>query len=226
MKVAILFFGRVLGFRENYNQFKSLFGDDVEVDFFLSHSKELNEDKEVDEFIDIYKPKSVINDYIPFDEDFLNYKKPFFAPADQYIKNMYSHFTNKLRVFQLVDTYMKITNTSYDYFVSSRIDISIECRINLNSIKENNYIYIPFTFTEKEELYPEGVILDFYGINDIMCIANYENIRLYLSIILFCKQYAIYGYPLSPEILSACHIKEMNLKVVRFPLRHSLLKKQ
>jgi hypothetical protein len=224
MKVALLFFGRLLGFRENYEQFKTLFSDNVEVDFFLSHSKELNEDADVEEFIQLYKPKGILNDPIPFDEEFLLYKRPYFSPTDQYIKNMHAHFTNKARVFQLVDSYMKTTNTKYDFFVSSRIDVLFEGKINLNTIVLENTIYIPFLYFGRG-LETECKILHFSGISDMMCIGNYNTIKSYSSILYSCKHYLRQGYPVNPEILTACHVNAMNVNLIRFPLKHYLVKK-
>ena len=143
MHVAILFYGRLRGFREHYEQFNTLFGEDVKIDFFLSHSKELNDDQNLEEFIQLYKPIAVQNDPMDFYEELYNYNSPFYYPSKQSIRNMFSHFTNKHRVFQLMENHMKTANISYDYIVSSRIDLYILNKINLNLLHPR-LIYIPF----------------------------------------------------------------------------------
>ena len=63
MKIAILFSGRILNYDRYYNNLKKFIFKDNEVDIFLSHSKELNED--LTGFINLYKPKIVIDETIP-----------------------------------------------------------------------------------------------------------------------------------------------------------------
>lgn len=157
MRIAVLFYGRMRKYKEHYEQFMNLFGSEHQLDFFLSHSKELNEDDLVEDFINLYKPIAVQNDPMDFDPKFLKFASPFYSPSQQSVQNMFAHFTNKYRVFILMENHMKTSNISYDYIVSTRIDLCIINKINLN-ILHPRLIYIPFQFKKDNTIFDDPTL--------------------------------------------------------------------
>jgi hypothetical protein len=245
MKVAILFYGRLRGFREHYEQFKTLFGDDVEIDFFLSHSKELNDDQNLEEFIQLYKPISVQNDSIDFDFEYLLFPHPLCNPSHDRVINMFSHFTNKYRVFKLLDTYIKSSSTVYDWIVSCRIDLKILDKIDLRSFTDTTQIYIPIQ--DNNNIIIEDVVIDgrditwhrtgeelihlkdrpilnyFKGIKDQLAIGSYSTISIYSNLILNYKKYLYKGCINHPEVLFLENLIQNSIHIKRFPLKYMIV---
>jgi len=156
MKIAILYSGRISDYDTYYNNLKKYIIKDNDVDFFLSHSKELNED--LTGFIDLYKPKIVIDENIIFNSHTRNY-------------NGMCMFNNRHRLFQSFKTYCQDNSIHYDRIMVYRIDLLALSEINFDdmNVLENDTIYVPNLRHSQ-------------GINDFIAIGNFHAIEKYCNL--------------------------------------------
>lgn len=162
MKIAILFSGRIFKFRNHYNNIMENIVQGHDADFFLSHSPELDEDLE--SFCEIYEPVATCNDPIP-EFDFTQY--PVFPEFTTNRRNITSMLYNRIRVFNLLDEYIKKTRIHYDCIVSYRFDLFSYNKLDYKI--EPNILYIP-----------EGS--DYCsGINDQVAYGTYEQMKIYMN---------------------------------------------
>lgn len=215
MKIAFLFYGRIKKFDKFYMKNIAPLKEHT-IDFFLSHSPDLNED--LTGFISLYKPISYTNDEI-IEEDI--FKEPvikFIQQSTEYrlsgfpkSNNMKSHFVNKRRVFQLFEKHVNETNAVYDYIIVTRLDLTIFDTLSLQDIHvTENTIHIP-----------EGH--DFGGLNDRLCIGNINSIKKYCDIFNNSPNLLIAGCDPHPEKLLLAHVKSKGLEVKRFKLASEVL---
>lgn len=218
MRIAVLFYGRILFFRDHYENIVNTFGPNV--DFFLSHDPELDED--IDEFNKVYKPIAINND--PITE--LDIYKPYydkyfkiFPDANVYrsSKNMTKHFLNKRRVIELLKSHIQATGAKYDYVCMTRIDMNYQNTINWSNITPlENTIYVP-----------DGN--DYGGLNDRICIGNFKTIEKYSSIYINSLKFIQEAFEsnnkiMFPEIILDYHIKDLKIDIKRFPLQYNIIR--
>uniref|UniRef100_A0A6C0HDE5 Glycosyltransferase n=1 Tax=viral metagenome TaxID=1070528 RepID=A0A6C0HDE5_9ZZZZ len=208
MRIAILFSGRIQQFeRCYYNILKYIkINDNNEIDFFLSHSPDLNEDLE--SFKKIFKPKLMINEPITY---FDHTKYPKYCHYQGH--NTMCMFINRLRVFKLLETFINTTPTSYDLVISYRTETILNKNLNFqwfNQLNENT-IYIP-----------EGN--DWWGgLNDQLAFGTYDSMKIYLSLYEELKQMLDNGCVFHPETILRHYLNIKNINVIRIPLEYKLV---
>jgi hypothetical protein len=197
MNIAVLVYGRLDNFEKHYRNIISTLGEKNNLDFFLS-SDNSNQDL-LCRFIEIYKPKSYVNDNVMYSCNLSTYEKK----PETNIHNMICHFINKKRVFNLLENYIKETNAIYDIVIALRIDLHFESKIDFNTCIDNT-IYIPNSS-------------DWGGINDQLAYGNLNSMKKYMNIFdniieLLDTEKSI----VHPETLTLANINHMRLEVVRF----------
>lgn len=216
--VALLFYGRLLFFKEHYDNIVKTFGPNI--DFFLSTDPNLGEN--IEDFIELYKPIAVNNK--PITE--LNIYKAFydkfftmFPEASVYGQsdNMSKHFINKKRVVELLKTHIQDTGATYDYICMTRLDILYDSSIDWSLINPlENTIFVP-----------EGY--DYNGLNDRVCIGNLDTIEKYSSIYnnslhIIESTFETNNNIIFPEILLQGHITDLKINVKRFTLKNDIVR--
>jgi hypothetical protein len=199
MRVAVLFYGRILHFdkklllksldcRHNIDIFYSCDGEPAEL---------------VDDFKELYEPVEVNNEKIEYSVDCSGYTKGI-----ENIDNMFRHFINLKRVFELLTKHISKTGIIYDLVIVTRLDLQI---ISLELIlPEQNTIYIP---------YGE----DYCGLNDRFAMGTIDTIRHYTSIFDNCKYLLDNNLAiLHPEILTRENIKYCKIDIKRFSIIYKL----
>ena len=71
MHIALLIYGRINQFRDNYLTIFNRIGKEHTVDVFLSSDNAIN--SELNEFIELYKPKKYCNDKIEHESKLITY---------------------------------------------------------------------------------------------------------------------------------------------------------
>ncbi len=159
MHIAVLIFGRLYKCIEHYNNVIQHLGQDNQIDFFLSSDNS----PEINEFIELYKPKAYDNSTITYDYDLNKYPGKHSVTN---IHNMTCHFINKNRVFALFQEY----KSNYDCVVSLRIDCLFQSKFDFSKLEENT-IYIP-----------EGADWVDKGLNDQIAYGKVDVMEKYNSI--------------------------------------------
>jgi len=207
MRIALLLYGRVKYFKNQYENIINTIGNEHTIDIFLSSDNELNTD--ISEFKELYKPISINNNNIYHSYDFNKY--PIDEPITVTIDNFIRHFINLKRVFKLLEEYINETGNVYDIVITTRIDLCLNVRLNISN-PDNNTIYIPSGHDHGTIRYP--------GINDRFAMGNIDVMRQYNTIIDNC----IYllenkmSYP-HPEMLTYAHIIFSKINIIRFESR-------
>ena len=101
MNIAVLVYGRLNKCVEHYNNIIEAIGNDNNIDFFLSSDNP--DEKLLNDFIDLYKPILYNNSSVIYTNDLTPY--PGNIPK-AVLHNMICHFTNKNRVFVLLEKYI------------------------------------------------------------------------------------------------------------------------
>ena len=177
-----------------------------DLDFFLSHSPQLNED--VEDFKKVFNPISVCNDPIVSDINLDNYPKNFSEHVvRKYAINIIPQFINKMRVFKLLEDHINKNKVDYDYIFSTRVDLFYFNKLTFEEFKEidDNTIYIPDGNQWPPPMPP--------GINDHMAIGNLNGMRKYMNVYKYLKTYLDNGCILRPETVLLSHINNMKLNV-------------
>jgi hypothetical protein len=193
MKIAILYSGRILDYDTYYNNLQKYIVKDNDVDFFLSHSKELGED--LTEFINLYKPKLVIDETI-------DYHGP---PPPHY--NGMCMFYNRHRIFQAFKTFCQENAVQYDIVMVYRLDVFALSEINFDGMNQldDNTIYVP------NIRYSQGV-------NDFIAIGNMNSIQKYCDLFAYYQQLLqISGNSSSNELLLKLYLHGIHMKIILFP---------
>lgn len=204
MKIAILFFGRLNKCKEHYDNIFSSIGKDNTIDTFMSSD---NSPKELlDTFVELYKPISYINDKIEYTYDLTIYPG---RREEVNFHNMICHFTNKYRVFSLLENHINSTNTTYDIIVSLRLDLVYQSNFNLHIPKQNT-VYIP-----------QGYDYLHNAVNDQIAYGTYETMKIYNSLILNMITLLDKGLTIPhPESLVFANLKYNCVEIERFNLSY------
>lgn len=207
MHFAVLVYGRLNKCVEHYSTIvSSLDSSNNIIDFFLS-SDDPPQDL-LQEFINIYKPISYINDKISYSCDFGKYNG---LREVTNIHNMTCHFINKSRVFTLLEEHIESTKVQYDCVVSIRVDLLIKSTFAITAIKENT-VYIPHG-------------CDHEGINDNIAYGNVSSMKKYMNIYNNTTYLLENGMSIPhPESLTRDNITFTNLELIRFPLTYTICK--
>ena len=200
MKFAILFSGRIHYFKKCYELIQNHIVKDNEVDFFLSHTKNTDEN-ELTNFIDLYKPKKVCKS----DEIYPNVDHYPTVPATNK-HNIMCMFLNRLKVFQIFEDYCNETNSTYDVVFSCRLDAIVLSDLPIPLYIEN---------IQNGDLFiPSGN--DFFGINDRFAFSNFNTMKIYM----YCYHSLIdlfeEGVLVHPEIVLNHYLRSKNIKIQRF----------
>lgn len=204
MHIAVLIYGRINKSIDHYSNLIDSIGREHDIDFFLSSDN--SNQTQLQDFINIYKPISYINDEIKY---VCNFGKYSGLRPETNIHNMTCHFINKCRVFTLLENHIKNSNINYDVVISFRIDIFCYSNFNINNI-ENNTIYIPFGN-------------DWDGINDQIAYGNVLTIKKYMNI--FTTSFYLLETHKTiphPEHLTLANINLYNLNICRFQLDYTI----
>lgn len=216
--VAILLTGRLLFFKDHYDNIVKTFGPNI--DFFLSTDHSLDENLE--EFIKVYKPIAVNNKPITEVNIYQQFYDKFFTMFPEAIiyrnsSNMTKNFINKKRVVELLKTHIQVTGTTYDYICMTRLDILYDSSIDWSLINSlENTIFVPEDY-------------DYNGLNDRICIGNLDTIEKYASIYnnslrIIESTFETNNNIIFPEILLHAHISDLKVNVKRFPLKNNIVK--
>jgi hypothetical protein len=193
MKIAILYSGRILDYDTYYNNLQKYIVQQNNVDFFLSHSKELGED--LTGFINLYKPKLVIDEMI-------DYCGP---PPPNY--NGMCMFYNRHRLFQAFKTFCQENAVKYDIVMVYRLDVmalSEICFDSMNPLDENT-IFVPN-------------IRQSQGVNDFIAIGNMISIEKYCDLFTYYPELLkISGNSSSNELLLKIYLQGARIKPSFFP---------
>ncbi len=218
MHNAVLLSGRLLFFKEHYDNIVKTFGPNI--DFFLSTDPSLDEN--IEEFIKLYKPIAVnnkpiteLNVYKPYYDKFLT----MFPKAIVYRNsdNMSKNFINKRRVVELLKKHIEATGATYDYICITRLDIFYNSSIDWSHINPlENTIFVP-----------EGH--DYNGLNERLCIGNLDTIDKYSSIYnnslkIIESTFERNNNIIFPEILLNAHINDLKVNIKRFPLTNYIMR--
>ena len=204
MKIAILFSGRIDTTIEQYNNIMNNLVQSNDVDFFISHSK--TDEKSIQDFVNLYKPKKIIeSDEIHF--DYSKYpKRPW---TNQY--NIMCMFLNRKKVCKLFQEYINDNNINYDIIISCRCDLWFDEKLDINSLMNytnNNVLCIP------------NPQFDYTGINDQIAIGNYKMITIYLQVYDSLFNILESGGNFHPETLLAIYLSVKCEKMYRFDLKY------
>ena len=217
MTKAILIYGNIASFKwseENYNRFFRTFGKDI--DIFLSHDSESESYEYIEEFKKRFNPVAIINEpindtdiYKQFFDIFLKTHRGCYYVNS---RNMTKHYINKKRVAILLKEYMKKTGKIYDYICMTRLDLRFDKNIQWDTLEKiSNTLYIP-----------EGN--DFTGLNDRICIGDFDSIEKYASIYNNSVKLLENGCEPFPEAILEAHVKDLNLHIKRFHLHTFILR--
>ena len=211
LSIAVLVFGRLNKSLAQYDNIINSIDKKHNLDFFCSSDN--SDEKHLKEFIKKYKPKSYINDKIVLNKTELKFFWEYPKDISTNIDNMLKHFTNKNRVYNLLEKYIQKTNSNYNIILYLRVDVNITNKFNFEYPKDNT-IYIPTP------------CYDFGGINDQIAYGNLYVMKLYSHILYNCK--FILEKNLSdvhPERLTLVNLMLYNLNIQRFDLKYSLVHK-
>jgi hypothetical protein len=193
MKIAILYSGRILNYDTYYNNLNKYIVKENDVDYFLSHSKELNED--LTGFMELYKPKIVIDENIDCDTS----NTPNYS--------VMCMFYNRYRLFKAFKKYCQDNSVNYDIIMVYRLDILAISEINFGIMNElnDNVLYVPN-------------IRHSQGINDFIAIGNFVAIEKYCNLFAHYNELLnVSNNSSSGELLLAIYLQGMSMKIYLFP---------
>jgi hypothetical protein len=213
LHLAILFFGRVYNYDKSYQSILDSFVGENNADFFLSHSPLLQENKELEEFEKLYKPKKIINDPINIDIPGL--------PQNQIrIPNKVSMFTNKKRAFDAMMEYAKETNTTYDYIISARVDCYYETVLEYEQIVKDSKL----TPEELEKTVFLPIKFNYLGVNDQVAFGRFRPMQIYSSLIDDIVSIFKLNPDSDPERNMRFHLETQKIHVVYFDLEYYIVR--
>lgn len=214
MHIALLFYGRIQSFRQNFDNIFDSIGRQHTVDVFLSsddpHKGELKE------FVELYTPKKICVDPV------IHQGKLFTYPGrntdilhDVACSNVEKHYINKKRVFSLLESYSAETGTTYDLVVSTRLDIHFNTPLHLELPQENT-IYIPNLCDFVEN-----------GINDQVAYGNVSVMKRYM-LIYDTMFYILDNFLAKPnsEMMHLANLRLHGIQIVRTPVVYEFTKRQ
>jgi len=205
MKIAILFSGRIFRFGNHYNNIMENIVQGHDADFFLSHSPELDEDLE--SFCEIYSPIALCNDAIP-EFDFTQY--PNYPEFPKNMRNITCMLYNRIRVFNLLDEYIKKTRIHYDCIVSYRFDLFSYNKLDYKI--EPNILYIP-----------EGSD-HCGGINDQVAHGTYEPMKTYMNTFNHIDNILLNTGVFHPELINKENLLLHNVVIQRTTFDYEIIR--
>jgi hypothetical protein len=206
MKIAIYFSGRIKAYEyciEHLLKLKEKYNLTI---FCSLNIPELSEyEKEFFNMFEITEAQYIYSDVIA--EPWINEldKKGLCVISE----NMYSHFFNNNRAFELIEAYQLKNNVNFDCIIKYRADIFSNEILNINYISPNT-IYIPYEN-------------DHTGINDQIDYGDFCTMKYYSNvfnnIIYYCK---IHNTACHPETLTLKNLEFNNINIVRFNYNYIL----
>lgn len=204
MRIAILVYGRLNKCVEHYKNTVESIGEEHEVDFFVSSDN--SEESVLNDFISLYKPVLYDNTKIIPNTDMCNYLKNCRNKrAETNMHNMICHFTNKKRVFNLLEQSKK----TYDVIISLRIDLIFYNKFNFVT-PDINTIYIPNCCD-----YVNNGINDQIAYGSMEVMEKYNN--LISNILYLCSNNLSIPHP---ESLHYANLKFHKINIGRFNLSY------
>jgi len=208
MKIAILFSGRILRYREHYDNIQTSLVQGHDAHFFLSHSPELDED--LAGFQALYAPKKINNG--PIDYPCV---ASYTCHPQSNSHNMMCMWYNRHRVFQDMCAYMKETDTWYDLVISARLDMFSDESLVYDWFQDLDARLPPTVFV------PEGY--DWGGLNDQLAVGDFYAMETYMTLMdhiypILDRLHPYYG----PEPVLLKHLSMQGVQVVRFPFKYRL----
>jgi hypothetical protein len=223
MKIAILFSGRIQRYKEHYENIMFAIGqveadhrmspvENNSPDFFLSHSPECEED--LDDFIRLYKPKTVNNNPIHYLD-----ASSYTCHPQSNSHNMMCMWVNRKRVFEDMCKYMQENDVWYDLIISTRLDLwCYQCLDYTNVLN-------PDRMTFKDIYVPESQ--DWGGLNDQMAVGTFYAMETYMTLYDNMKEIIerlmITNGTYGPEPVLKTHMDMSAMRVHRFPLDYRLI---
>jgi hypothetical protein len=206
MHVALLLYGRLEKFKENYETMLDTIGRGHTLDIF--HSSDYEPAERIAEFKELYKPVKSVSERIIHGNSMCKYPNTLWYLNPERFYNTECQYINKMRVFMIFEEYLKETNTHYDLVICTRIDLEYCSMVPLIQPKENT-IYIP---SESDH---EGGINDQFAMGSVEIIKKYCNLYKNLVYLLENKL----SIPHS-ENLTLANLAYNNIIIHRFPLKY------
>lgn len=212
MNIAILVYGRLNTCIKNYNNTIDIFDKNHNYDFFLASDN--SDEILLNNFIKLYNPKVYLNDKIVYTNSIIKNKYKFQSDDDNH--KLTCQYINKKRVFELLEEYIKKTNTKYDIIMSLRLDLNFFEKLKFHNI-ENNTIYIPKVFRNSTRKYYLGEITDqiAYGTFEVM----EKYMKLYDNLLYLQENY---NCPAHPETLTFANLIFHKIYIVKIDLDYEL----
>jgi hypothetical protein len=213
MRIAVLLYGRVRHFEKQYNHIMENIVQGNEADFFLSHSPTQDTEEELQQFIEMYKPKKVVNEMM-IHADYSKYPILPGHPHPPY--NMFCMQLNRLRVRNACIEYMNETGVSYDIYVCHRVDMCLFSKYPLEDIQQrmnDEVIFIPYN----QNYY-------WIGMNDAIAVGNFGAMMKYLSLYDYIYQILDQGVLVHPETVMLYYLYMIGLPVIRLDLDHNIVR--
>lgn len=123
--------------------------------------------------------------------------------------NVYSMYYKIYKSFLQLSNFTQSNQNYYDYIIRLRFDLEFETFPDLNELNSDQ-INIPIGSDWLN------------GVNDLLAIGNYANIKKYCELFLKFSDYTKMGISTHPETLLRTHLELENLSVNRFPLKYYL----
>ena len=229
MKIAVLISGRLTNYDTNYQSLMDNVVQDNDVDFYAGISTEPINEKLLDGFLKLYKiPK---NRYKISDKPLLDITNEQWndpkvvklspSPNDEkrrVVKNPMFMWRNRDAVMDV----FKRSNVTYDWVISTRIDMVYKNKLNYSELDPNK-LNIPH-FDEVGKKKRTG---DFGGYQDKIAIGKKPLILKYLDVYDHMKKYLIDDYQTAePEKLTKNFVDKFHkLPVKRVYLHHTIFPK-
>lgn len=140
MKIALCLSGQPRSFKRGYEYHKKNLLDHYDVDVFI-HTWKNNNEKELEEYFDLYKPVSkMVEDPLvgEFDTMYKNTPNAVAHPPRFTVSMLFS----MLRSCELKITHEMATKTTYDWVIKSRSDYALNVKIPFEELNGDK-LYIP-----------------------------------------------------------------------------------
>lgn len=211
LKIAVLFTGSVFGYKKNYDNFMKYIIQDNYVDFYYDNNKEYGEN--IDGFIELYKPKIVVNESLPnFENEIQKYKHLFdYNTESQYSKsgrlgiNVFRSAFRNFRTFKII----KNMNIKYDFIIFSRLDYEFNSYIDYSIINNNNNLFLSNNYCGWFNLLNVSYS---FSIGSMEIMEKHSEFYNYINILIDN------GVKYHPETLFAYYLKLRNINYTFFPL--------
>jgi len=217
LKIAVLFTGSVFGYKKNYDNFMKYIIQDNDVDFYYDNNKEYGEN--IDGFIELYKPKIVVNESLPnFENEIQKYKHLFdynahYSETGRLGINIFRSAFRTFRTFKII----KNMNIKYDLVIFSRLDLIFYKNIDYSIINNNyNKMFLPNDYNHWFDLLNVDFSISF-GSMEIM--EKHSEFYNYIDYLIES------GVKYHPETLFAYYLKLKNIDHDFFPMVHKTCEK-